>query len=347
MTLQDFSTYAASRGMLVSDGMAFGEINGYPFTIHAKGSQVRSMTVSFKLAQRLPRKGFKSVKQALSAQGISGCKVFYFNNDYQMLGLTCAGRDQDLWNKVFMAMEVTTRSLLESGMTPPQTCPICKQDMCDSLAYVGGGYVPVHKACCENLSYNALSSAEANQNSGNMGLGILGAVLGGTIATIPTILTIFFLELISAWLYALIPLGAYFGYRLFKGKMNKAVLPIVIIIAILELFFVQQVTWYLYGLEEGVWTSIADSISAFGYLVDTQTMIQDLIQPAIFTALGIFISYGQIRQNNQTQVQDANLVLRSLFVKAGAPGTYAQGQPAAQPQTADIPAPGENPDKQA
>ncbi|MCI8632933.1 MAG: hypothetical protein HFE64_05570 [Lachnospiraceae bacterium] len=316
MTLQEFTGYATARGMLVANQMAFGEVKGYPFTITAKGNPVQSMTVSFKLAYRLPKKVYKSAKRALQGSA----KLFYFNNDPLLVGLTCAGRDEGLWNRIFAAMDIVAQEFLEAGVAIPQQCPLCKNAGCDSLAYIGDGYVPVHKSCCESQSYGALAEAEANQNAGHYWSGIIGAILGGTIATIPTILLMYFAELISAWLYALIPLGAYFGYRLLKGKMGRAVLPVVILVAIAELFFVQQVMWYL-ALHDayGVWPYISDSLRYFSTYVTTEDMIMDLIQPAIFTALGIFISYGQIRRNNHTEVRNAGLILNSLFVKNGAP----------------------------
>lgn len=335
MTLQEFSGYAASRGMLVAGDKAFGEVRGYPFTVVAKGNPVRSMTVSFKLAARLPKKVYKSVKASLQGAG----KLFYFNDDPLLVGLTCAGKDQDLWNRVFAAMDIVAQGFFENGVAIPGTCPLCKKGDCDSLAYIGDGYVPVHKQCCESRSYGTMAAVEANQNAGHIITGIIGAILGGTIATIPTILLMYFAEMISAWLYALIPLGAYFGYRLCKGKMGYGVLPVVIIIAIAELFFVQQVMWYLALHDEyGIWPYIHESIAYFKEYVPVNLMLQDLIQPAIFTALGIFISFGQIRRNNHVEKADADLVLRSLFVKnAAQPQTAANPawnpQPVQEPQT--------------
>lgn len=336
MTLQEFAGYAAAKGMLVDGQMAFGEVKGYPFTITAKGNPVHSMTVSFKLASRLPKKVYKSAKKALQGSA----KLFYFNNDPLLVGLTCAGRDEGLFSRIFAAMDIVAQEFLEAGVGIPAQCPLCKNGACDSLAYIGDGYVPVHKSCCESQSFGAMAEAEANQNAGYYWSGIIGAILGGTIATIPTILLMYFAELISAWLYALIPLGAYFGYRLLKGKMSRIVLPLVILISVAELFFVQQVMWYL-ALHDayGIWPYISDSLRYFSLYVSTEDMLVDLIQPAIFTALGIFISYGQIRRNNQTEMKNAGLILNSLFVK-NAPQQQAPMQTVQteehQPPTEDL-----------
>lgn len=322
MTIQDFTAIAASYGMLTVDSLAFGELRGYPFTIAAKDPQIRNLTVSFKLAQKLTNQTLKHLRNQL--QGIG--RVFRFSSDPYQVGITCAGQDQEVWNRLFTAMNLAVQEFQAAGLTIPQSCPICKKSGCDSLAYVGNGYVPVHKHCCEQKSFGTMEKAEVNEHSGHYWSGILGAILGGTIAAIPTICTIYFMEMLYAILYALIPLGAYYGYRLCRGRMNKAVLPVVIGVAVLELFFVQQVTWYL-ALHDayGIWPSVYESIVCFTVLVSPGDMIADLLKPALFTALGILISYNQIHRTNQTDVKVADLTLRSLFVKAASqPGTGAQ-----------------------
>lgn len=325
MTVQDFAAYAVSRGMIVVDNMAFGELKGYPFTLLAVGSpNVRAMTVQFKLASRVPNKVFKSIRKTVKANG----RLFYMNNSPLVVALTCSGPDNAVWDRLFAGMEGIVQGFMGAGISIPDTCPFCKNGACDSLAYVGDGYVPVHKACCESQSFGTMEKAEANERSGHYITGIIGALLGGIVASIPTILLMWFAEMISAWLYALIPLGAYFGYRLFKGKMNRIVLPIVILVSVFMLFFVQQVMWFLVLHEEfGFWPYINESIEYFFMLVPTEDMIVDLIKPAIFTVLGIVISYSVIRQNNQSDIKQADIVLRSLFVKNGGQFAAEAAQP--------------------
>jgi len=319
MNLQEFASHAQASGMIVVDEMAYGEVQGYPFAIKAKGKDIRCMNISYKVEDRVPAKVIKNIKNTIKMQGITGCNVYFINNNRQMIGVTCAGAETTLWNHVFAILSIVAKSLAEQGIRVPNVCPICKQGLCDSLADVGGAYVPVHKQCCENMSYNTMAATEANQNSGNMAVGILGAIIGGTIAAIPTILTIVYMEMIFAILYALIPLGAYHGYRLCKGKMNKAVLGIVIVIAVLEIFVVQQTLWYISVVEYyGIWPNVIETIVSFYEWITLDELIADLAQPAIFTALGIYISYGQIRQNNLTQERRAHVVLRSLYVKNSA-----------------------------
>ena len=328
MTVQDFAAFAASRGMIVVDNMAFGELKGYPFTVLTVGkSNVRGLTVQFKLAKRVSNKVFRSIRKEVKANG----RLFYVNNSPLVLALTCSGPDATIWDRLFGGMEIMVQGFMMAGIGIPDTCPFCHNAGCDSLAYIGDGYVPVHKACCESQSFGTMEKVEANEQSGRYATGIIGAVLGGMIASIPTILLMWFAEMISAWLYALIPLGAYFGYRLCKGKMNRVVLPIVILVSIFMLFFVEQVMWFLYVHEFfGVWPGIGESIGLYFEYFTFSDTLADIAEPAIFTALGIFISYGVIRQNNQSEIKQADIVLRSLFVKNG-------GQPAAEPMQQEQP----------
>lgn len=59
-----------------------------------------------------------------------------------------------------------------------------------------------------------------NQESGSYLTGLLGAIIGGLLATIPAVAVIWFTETAYSLLYFLIPLGVYHGYRLARGKMD-------------------------------------------------------------------------------------------------------------------------------
>ncbi len=59
--------------------------------------------------------------------------------------------------------------------------------------------------------------------------GIIGAIIGGAIATIPWVLVYVYGNLMLSLLALLIGAGEFYGYKLFKGKLDKK-LPIIIIV---------------------------------------------------------------------------------------------------------------------
>lgn len=69
-------------------------------------------------------------------------------------------------------------------------------------------------------------------NNGNYITGFIGALLGGLIASLPWIICYVFLEMILSVLAIPIALGAFYGYKLFRGPQNKAAIVIVVLVTL-------------------------------------------------------------------------------------------------------------------
>ncbi len=80
---------------------------------------------------------------------------------------------------------------------------------------------------------------EKQEQKKSIVLGIIGAIIGAMIATIPWVLMYVYGEMILSLLAILIAMGALMGYQLFKGKITKQ-LPI--IISIISLIMVVVAT---------------------------------------------------------------------------------------------------------
>ncbi len=314
MQLQEFLNSAAQQHMVVADSLAFGEFQSFPFTMnpHVRNNEVTSVTALFKVAGTLPNKVFSDLRKNLKPLG----SLAYQGTDKSMILFTCAGSDADLWNKLTMGFTQITQCFWANGIGVPQQCPLCHNGGCDSLAFVGG-YVPVHASCVQNQAYGAIAQAENNRQTGNYALGILGALLGALVGSIPTVLLMLFLHMISAWLYALIPLGAYYGYKLCKGKMVKGVvIPVVVILSLLMVMVVElTVTYISVGREYKWWMSVGEFLVRYFDAMSFGDIMMDIGMPLLFTALGIFISWDQIRRSNIDIETSADLTLKSLFRK--------------------------------
>ena len=62
--------------------------------------------------------------------------------------------------------------------------------------------------------------------------GIIGAILGGVIATIPWVLAYVYGNMMLSLLAVIIAAGEFFGYKLFKGKIDKKLPAIIMILAV-------------------------------------------------------------------------------------------------------------------
>ncbi|MBR2289530.1 MAG: hypothetical protein IJ867_02725 [Clostridia bacterium] len=65
--------------------------------------------------------------------------------------------------------------------------------------------------------------------------GLIGAVVGAIIATIPWVLVYVYLQYILSVLAMLVAFGAFYGYKIGKGKMGKGVTAIVVIVSLLAI----------------------------------------------------------------------------------------------------------------
>lgn len=65
--------------------------------------------------------------------------------------------------------------------------------------------------------------------------GIIGGLIGGFIATIPWILMYVYGTRILAALSVIIAIGVLKGYQIFKGKINKSLPAVIVVISILAI----------------------------------------------------------------------------------------------------------------
>lgn len=129
---------------------------------------------------------------------------------------------------------------------------------------------------------------EKSQKEGNYLLGILGALLGGLIASIPWIIMYVYLEILWSFMALIIGYGAFLGYKKFKGKMDIKVPYIIGIVSILVVIFVTlYVIPCLLIVKEGI--TPTSEVIAFLYR-DTEfksAIIKDLLFALLFTVLGV------------------------------------------------------------
>lgn len=119
-------------------------------------------------------------------------------------------------------------------------------------------------------------------------MGILGALIGGIIASIPWIVVYVYLNFIYSFLAFLVAMGALYGYQLFNGKVDKK-LPF--IIAIVSFISITIATLVIIPSLLIVNEEIPLTIANFKYLYSSSefvsAIIKDYVISIIFTFLGI------------------------------------------------------------
>lgn len=305
--LEEFqATLQRANGHLVGDRY-YGVWEGYPFSAHVeRAKEPGTVSFDFRLTASLERALFKELQRSLPngsqliAAGGSGYR------------LVCSGRPlRKCEMPLSSVLSTLTRGFQNAGVAPSALCPICHQGGCDAYADIGG-YTAVHRACVESMARDTRSQAETALRSGSYVTGFIGALLGGLAASIPTIIASWAGWLV-AYLYALIPLGAYYGYKLFRGRMNRGAFVCTCIASVLHLFTIEQVTFYIAVHEAfDIWPSIIDSILFYGQIMEPADIAASMAMSALFMGLGLWISWGRIRQTAYTDLGSVNTVQSTL-----------------------------------
>ncbi len=231
------------KGYTVVNNSAFFELNGYPHTITAtKAGKNASVAIQFRVAS-LPEKQFKNeLKRALPKGVVLG--IAKAVSGQATLSLTLPAKDELFTNTLNQVIRDVTSSLRSAGIAAPSVCPVCRREGTDAYALLANAYVPAHRACVEETCRNSVASIEHRQANGNYLAGAAGALIGALIGAVPTFLTVVFLERISLWLCALIPLAAYGGYRLLYGKMTRFATVIILLCSLMQSFVLVQALFY-------------------------------------------------------------------------------------------------------
>lgn len=306
MMREELSVWAGRYGLRCIENRVMGSWKGYPFSAVLKEGRVSTLTVTFALLKGPKGGDLKRLRRELP----KGCAL---SGGGARLILVCSGGEESLTGLATTGLDETAALLRETGSAPSDQCPLCKQRNCDSLALVGGDYVPVHRACCEAHAGEAVAKAEINALSGSYLTGWIGAILGGLAAAIPSILLAWFAERISAWLYALIPLGAYYGYKLLKGRMNRMATVATIVSSLLQVFLIDQILCYIaIVVYWHIWPSPFDSMRFFFQNIESGDIAASLVQSLLFLALGLFIVFRIVTRTNQHETHDAGILADSL-----------------------------------
>lgn len=130
--------------------------------------------------------------------------------------------------------------------------------------------------------------------------GIIGAIIGGAIATIPWILVYIYGNMMLSILAVLIAAGEFYGYKIFKGKMTKITPAIIMIIAII---IISIATLLVIPGVSLMRSDISININTIKALYHDSTFISgishDFAISVVFTVLGAGIITGNLKKQIQ------------------------------------------------
>lgn len=151
---------------------------------------------------------------------------------------------------------------------------------------------------------------EKEKAKGSYITGIIGALIGGIIATIPWILVYVYGQMMFSILAALIAFGEYYGYKIARGKVNKK-LPVILMVMALVIVSITTLV-VIPGLlihNEGIAVTTENIQRLYQNSEFSTAIVKDFVISFIFTILGASIVTSNVKRklsNNEKDGKDSS-----------------------------------------
>lgn len=230
------------------------------------------------------------------------------------------GKAENLSGFLSTSLKILTDALRNACVAPADTCAATGESRPDSLCLITKDNVqsfqPVCAAAIRDKDLKTREKAEENQENGSYLMGFVGALLGMLVGLIPNLLSIIFASTIWSLLFALVPLCAMFGYKLFKGKMSKGSIVIVIVLSLAAVLLIPFFTLAYYVFHD-YGAPLGSAIAyAADYMLDPSSFSDyagQLPQLLLFMALGIWIAWKYMSgSTNSSQVTSVETQVATL-----------------------------------
>ena len=305
MDKMEFKESMERRGMKVFDNRAYGIAEGYPIIALLVRSNAAQVVLNIRPDQWRANK--RELRRALRQWG----SVAWTGDRVTVTGKL--GQTADVYQEL---IEPVVKVFKDFNISVDDTCYICHRGRCDVAAPLGYAYRPAHRACLESALAGARAKAQEDEANGSYVSGIAGAILGGIVGTIPSFLTIVWMERLYAVLFALIPLCAYYGYKLFRGRMNKAALICSVAMSVMGVYILNfALLGYFFIVEYNMsFGEMLQVMPAFlGDLAIWLEFTRSSVTEFIFAAIGVLIVWSAISRTSAGMVANAENVMAGIM----------------------------------
>ena len=296
----------------------FGTWNGYAVTLRKLSARTYYVDAAVRLdkaTMELRRTLARAVKEkGLKIGGTEG-----FTKTRISFSVSFGGKD-DALPRLRERLDAITAALRDNGVAPADTCAVSGAARPDSLCLIQDrgvlSYQPVNAAAIREQGNQTREKAEANQTNGSYLLGFVGALLGMLVGLIPNVLMLTYNNSIYSLLFALVPICAMMGYKLFRGKMTTGSVVIVVVLSLVAVPLMLYLELVIFIVKD-LGTALGAALPlALQYMVQPETLTDltgDILQMFLFMGLGIWVAWRFIsNQTNSSKVQNSQAQLASL-----------------------------------
>ena len=290
---------------------AFGMIAGYPvLATELKGRLV----LAFSATNTPDRKEFRAIRDGLKEDATLSGNVVATKDEAGNMSVSITSKDEAemkrLYEQTKLRFAETVRGM--ENFTPPTVCHICQGEGADTLAQMGGALTIVHRSCLQNLKQEQTERVENIQTKGSGVIqGLIGGLVGGVIGAAPAFIALHFFERFIFVLFAFIPFGAYYGWKLLGGKLTRVTTAFVVIYS-LFLSLVTEVVATHFVLADifGDQIRLMDTVNYY-FTPDVffEYFARDVGLALVSAVVGIFIAWGSIRKTDKAILSETESVI--------------------------------------
>jgi len=299
MVGKGLKTFAAEKGMTVSNGVAYGVYRGFMVSMH-EGNGWKAVAFAVRFAEDT------ALQAAVEFLNDNAVQKQYRIAGYEAI-LSCVSvvftDNPGTMKRIREFIDVFCDKLVVLGGVGVTHCSSC------GLPLDGGVAVPallndvvyyMHDGCLERDNAEFLRNEEEIAQNGSVATGVLGALLGAVLGAIPWAIAYYF-GWFAAILGLLIGVAAKKGYELFQGKECKAKGVAIIVATILGVFLGESAA-IIYAIYDswladpeiavyGV-TILDAAVGFFNALFTDRSIIGDMaldiLLGILFAGLGVF-----------------------------------------------------------
>jgi hypothetical protein len=287
---------AAQLGFQEQSGVLSRHYKGYEVTLTSykiPGAIVAIPMLLFVFNQALNKESRKAIAKVVKFKGFVPESIGLIDNAF----LSQANFKNI--EKVNLFLDQLTSTFEALGLKSLDYCPYCGLKETDGTRNVKGAVLHVHEACVDAFINKVSTHLETEGKSKeHLIQSVVLAMLGGVIGLIPSIILLVFTGIYSAWLFMLIPLAAFYGFK--KGGAQKGSY-VMILIAIISLILAPGFMFYVYYSDAMYYNVLfSDYLAVDGIRA---AFIKDMTFSVLFTLISLGVSWKQIYKQTLGQIK--------------------------------------------
>ncbi|RJX25255.1 MAG: hypothetical protein C4537_04585 [Acholeplasma sp.] len=288
---------ASLLGMKETQGVFEGAYYGYTFhLIHYYTDAItKILALQFVFDHQLTKDEFKAISKAHGAP-IARLESVALNQNAVVLPMLYKSTKPE---KIEAYMTKITAAMSALDLKNLIHCPFCGNEDTDAKRVVKGSLVHVHEQCAKDFYEKIIERVEAEEKSvANLPKSLLFALFGAVVGLIPTFISALFFNYMLAILYALIPLGAFYGFKK-GGAAKNGYVPYLIagISLVVSLLFI---VWLYNTGAAGLGMTFSEMLE----VPENRTeFFGDLGTSALFTGIGVLIVWKNMSKQTNAQLK--------------------------------------------